>query len=225
MVTSARTMSPAAIEKLEEARCRLTCLLGDFWRKVLTEEERQLLGGSRSKAFPLGVAGMWQKLHGCSEPRAVIESITALGMLSKHERKWLIEEIGESEDDVEAAIQAAVETGHLVLVARPREVYWNRQPIEIDWASKSTLWNYFWELASHSKRGVPLDQSAFGDKPRDPNVLKKWKSRLFRTKGFPKDLKAKFGKAGTGTQTLDLPPAEIHLIQIVTTETLRPALC
>jgi hypothetical protein len=221
MSTTPPKMSEAAIRKLDEARSRLSCFIGRLWRKVLTEDERRRLGGSQAMA--LGVVGIWQKLHGCSEPRAVIEASIAVEMLSPLERKWLLKEIGEPEDDVDAATQTAVDTGNLVLIERPRQAYWKRQPIEIDWARKSTLWGYFWELASHSKRGGALDQTFFRNEPGDPNVLIKWKNRLITLKGFPSSLRAKIVKAGTGTQKLDLAPAEIQLFEIVTTETLRPA--
>jgi len=221
MTMASQQMSEGAVRKLDEARVRLTCMADRFWKMVLTEEERQLLGGRRSAAFPLGVAGMWQRLHGGSEERAVIEAIYAVEMLTAIERKWLIQEIGESMDDAEAAIEHAANTTALVLVERPRQVYWKGKLVDIDWTQAPALWDYFWQLASHSKRGQAIDSMMFGEEANEKHIVHA-KNRLKARKSFPADLMKKIGKAGRGTQKLDLPPDQIQLFEIQTTETLRP---
>lgn len=68
-----------------------------FWERVLTDAEREELGDPHT-AFKQygGIIGVWRKLNGGSQPRAIIESAYRLGHLDPASREWLQREIGES---------------------------------------------------------------------------------------------------------------------------------
>lgn len=67
-----------------------------FWEQVLTDAEREELGDPQT-AFKQygGIIGVWRKLHGGSQPRAIIESAYRIGHLDQASREWLLREIGE----------------------------------------------------------------------------------------------------------------------------------
>jgi len=67
-----------------------------LWTRVLTEEDRQRLGGNLEESYPrLGTAGMWMELHGVSAERAVIEVARELGFLNEQTANWLLKAVGE----------------------------------------------------------------------------------------------------------------------------------
>lgn len=127
-----------------------------LWERVLTDDERQRLGGDVAVAWcRLGTVGMWQRLRGVSPARAVADGALALGLLDEPSHRWLLREAGEVHDDAEAAIQQAVASGALVLVERPRSAYWDCEAVAVDWDRHGALWDYFWELCRHAKAGGP----------------------------------------------------------------------
>ena len=66
------------------------------WRRLLAEEDRQLLGGDFLECFRrLGTAGLWQELKGVSFDRAVVEVAQALGNLDEATAHWLLRELHE----------------------------------------------------------------------------------------------------------------------------------
>ncbi len=67
-----------------------------FWKRVLTERERKVLGDDLDQAYAkLGIVGMWQKLHGGTYWRAVIDIAHALDFLEQTNYGWLLRELGE----------------------------------------------------------------------------------------------------------------------------------
>ncbi len=67
-----------------------------LWQRALRARDRQKLGGDMVKAFAkLGTIGMWQKVHGGSRARAIVEVARAIGTLDGTTHDWLFREIGE----------------------------------------------------------------------------------------------------------------------------------
>jgi hypothetical protein len=191
-----------------------------LWERILTERERQRLGGVLEDAWrQYGTAGMWMNLRGVSAGRAVVDVAHALGFLDDAAWRWLLRELGEVHDDPEEALQAAIAGGGLVLIERPREAYWQGQPIAVAWDQRPALWDFFWELCRQAKAGHALDHTTFAS--TDVAVVTKQKSRLRGTRGFPPTLATLIRPVGRGTQQLALPPQQIRIFEVVVNETLR----
>lgn len=77
-----------------------------FWERVLTDAEREELGDPQT-AFKqyCGIIGVWRKLHGGSQPRAIIESAYRIGHLDQTSREWLLREIGEPPEASTTALE------------------------------------------------------------------------------------------------------------------------
>jgi hypothetical protein len=212
-----------AVEEVQTAWSRIQPFMAAarLWERVLTEAERQRLGGDLVQAHrQYGTAGMWARLRGVSPPRAVVDVAHALNLMDEATRGWLLRELGEIHDDPEAAVNAAVESGALVLVERPREAYWDGWPINVNWERRSALWSFFWELCRAAKAGRPIDHTDLGSDAA-PDAVTKQKSRLLRLAGFPVELGDLIQPVGRGTQRLVLPAASIRLFEFVTVESLR----
>jgi hypothetical protein len=217
--------SPQALSELQinatRIRAAVSALL--LWERVLTPEDRRLLGGNVQKAYSRwGTAGMWAQLRGVSSARAIADVAWRLEFVTQQRYSWLLRELGEIHYDPEQAVAAAVATGDLVLLERPRRVWWRRVQVALDWDNRSALWDYFWELCRRSKDGESIDRFSFGDAHSD--VAVKQKSRLKKACGFPTDLANLIRPSGRGTQKLDLPPAHIRIFEPVTNETLKECL-
>src|ERR1700737_4793603 len=73
-----------------------------LWECVLTEEERQCLGGDFRTAYGRhGTAGMWAKLRGVSGERAAVDVGHALGLMDAATQQWLLRELGQLPNDSE----------------------------------------------------------------------------------------------------------------------------
>src|SRR5262249_31367674 len=132
-----------------------------LWERVLTEGERQRLGGALEEAWRrYGTAGMWMRLRGVSAERAVVEVAHGLGFLDDATCRWLLRELGEVHDDAEEALQAAIAGGGLVLIERPRAAYWQGQQIAVDWDRRPALWDFFWELCRQAQAGEPYEPTS-----------------------------------------------------------------
>jgi hypothetical protein len=205
--TAARIQSKAAALRL--------------WEWVLTDAERQRLGGDLAAAWcRLGTVGMWQRLRGVSVVRAVADVGLELGLIDERRHRWLLRAAGEVHDDAEAAIQQAVASGGLVLVERPRAVYWNCEAVPVDWDRHGALWDYFWELCRHAKAGRPIDQMTF-PAAADPAVVTKYRHRLVAQRNFPRSLAARIQPAGRHAQKLQLSPDQVRLFELVFGETVK----
>jgi len=221
--TPERRLSLRAREELETnaQRIRAAVSARDLWEHVLTEAERQRLGGHLETAWRQhGTAGMWQKLRRVSAGRAVVDVARELGFLDERRHRWLLRELGEDPEDPAEALKAAIASAALVLVEHPPAAYWQGQPIGVDWERRSTLWAFFWELSWHAKAGQGVDRWTFG-KEAHRDIVAKQKSRLLALAGFPQALGDRIKPMGRGTQKLDLPPERIRLFEMGLAEPVR----
>jgi hypothetical protein len=201
-------------------RIRAAASAARLWERVLSETDRQQLGGNLEVAWrTLGTAGMWMKLRGVSLPRAVVDAAWELDLMSDRTRRWLLRELGEAPDEPEEALEEAIASGDLVLVEHPRAVYWRGQPISVDWGRRSALWDFLWVICQHAKAGKAVDHTTFN--AADTAIVAKQKSRLRGLKGFPSSLAALIQPAGRYTQKLNLPPLQIRLFEMTLGETVR----
>ncbi len=70
-----------------------------LWEKAFTEADRGQLGDDFGAAYAQhGSCGMWIALKHVSPLKGLIDSAHAAGFLSDVDRRWLLREIGESED-------------------------------------------------------------------------------------------------------------------------------
>lgn len=192
-----------------------------LWDEVLTQSERQRLGGDLEALYRRhGTAGIWMKLRGVSLGRAVVEVACELGLATEQSCGRLLRALGELQDDPDAMLQRAITAGDLVLVERPRAAYWAGQRIALDWDNRSALWSFFWELCRSAKAGQPLDAADLGEEAPAQSVAKQ-KSRLLAHPAFPTPLGDLIRPAGRGTQKLDLPAERIHLLELLTRESLK----
>lgn len=76
-----------------------------------------------------GAVGRWVHLRWVSLPRAVVDAGVRVDSLDADSGRVLLRVIGEKSDDPEEAVVAG---GAPVLVGVMRQVYWEKQLIEID---------------------------------------------------------------------------------------------
>ncbi len=201
-----RVQGPASAEKL--------------WREILTDDDRQRLGGDLATAYASNrTIGLWMRLRGVSRPRAVIDLAAELGFIGENTKKWLLREINELATTIDETISAAIVSGALVLVENNRTAHWMGERIAIDWNKHAALWNFLWTLCEQAKGGGGVDRTHFG-RDVDPNYGAKTKFRLSNTENFPHDLAALIKPAGRGTQKLDLQPERIHMFTVRAVESL-----
>jgi hypothetical protein len=216
-------LSPEVQEEMETNYDRIRPAASAFrlWERVLTEAERQRLGGDLEKVWRQhGTAGMWMQLRGVSLQRAVVDVAYELNFINDRTRRWLLRELGEVPDDPSETLEAAIASGDLVLVENPRAAYWRSQPITVDWEKRSALWIFFWELCKHAKAGKGIDRLTFGTQAHR-DIVAKQKTRLFAEPGFPSDLGKLIKPIGRGTQKLDFPAASIRLFEMSIAEPVR----
>lgn len=222
-----RRLPPRVVDVLETTalRIRAAVAAARLWEEVLTESERARMGGHLSSLWcQRGTAGIWMQLRGVSRERAVVEVAAELGLLAPSSTRWLLRELGEVFDDPDEAIQAARVSTALVLVERPRTVYWNGAPIAVAWERHAALWQFFWELCRRAKAGSPLDPLDLGEWAHRDSIAKQ-KSRLLGKAGFPIDLGALIKPTGRRTQKLDVPPPQIRLFELVSIDSVRERAC
>lgn len=187
-----------------------------LWDRVLSADDRRRLGGDLEAAYARhgGAVGMWRQLHGVSVPRAVVAVAIAIGFLDTGTGQALLRALGEDPDNPADAVEAAVASGGLVLVEAPRQAFWEGEPVEVDWARHTSLWELLWALARASKGGGVVDAFALQERDaRDRKFVTKRKCRLVNAPGFPLSLADSVVSAGRGTYRLDLPPASIRVFE------------
>jgi hypothetical protein len=194
-------------------RIRMDISANDLWERILSEEDREGLGGDLKGAFKkLGTAGMWMKLRGVSYGRAVAELARVLGHNDEQTHQWLLRELGET-DDPSKIVERVIASGALVLIQTSREVHWRGTLINCPWERYRVLWDFFWQLAANAKVGKPLDWMDLGT-GNDQQIVAKRKSRLLDPKnGVPADLGDRIVRVGKGTIRLDVPAADIRLFE------------
>lgn len=215
---------PAVMEELDRNRHRLRALVSAqrIWDRTFTPAEREQLGGNFEQAYTdcKGTIGMWMKVRGVSLPRAIIEAAFALPVIDDTTRQWLLREISEGPKSLEDQLQEAIAAGNLVLVERPRQIYWKGNLIEVDWNRNSALWNFMWILCEQARTGAGVDYTLFGEEI-DSAYVSKTKNRLRNTDDFPSDLANLIRPVGRGTQKLNVPKDQITLFRSDTTERLE----
>ena len=214
--TKVPTPSEQAMSELQMNTLRVSPVVSAslLWDRHLTKGEQRRLGGDFESAYQkFGTVGMWVELRGVTRARAVVEVAKLLGLLNEQNANWLLTEIGEYLD-ADDEKQAYIDAGHLVLQERPREAFWNGNEIEIDWNSKSVLWDFVWQLARFGKVQAAVERTTFGERA-DVNVVTKLKSRLGHEEHFPIDLFAAIVVAGRGSQRLKLHPSKIRIFESI----------
>ena len=91
------------IEELQLQLARVSAPMSAerFWERVLTEDDRQRLGGNLQAAYRErhGTVGMWMWLRAVAQPQAVVDVARALGFLDDATYRWLLREIGEPQQE------------------------------------------------------------------------------------------------------------------------------
>ncbi len=98
MVRVPANLPPKVMEELQIQYLRIKAFVSAarLWERVLTNQERQRLGGELEGSYAkLGTVGMWQAVRGGSDARAVIDIAQALGFLDQTGYHWLLCEIGD----------------------------------------------------------------------------------------------------------------------------------
>lgn len=195
-----------------------------LWDSVLTSSERVALGNDLLQAYAqFGTVGMWTRLFGVSDVRAIIDVARALNLIDVPTQRRLLSRTGEFSEDHEEALQQALENADLVLTDRPRAAYWMGRPIPIDWDRQSALWHFFWELCVRAKTRSSVDHTDFpGD--REPSYPAKIKSRLVNMPDFPLKLADLIEPSGRSAQRLCLAPDRIRLFKTEIRELCREEL-
>jgi len=77
-------------------RVKAAVSAADLWERVLSDQDRQQLGGDMQKCYrELGTVGMWMNLRGVSQARAIADLAMNLGFANQTTYQWLLREIGE----------------------------------------------------------------------------------------------------------------------------------
>jgi len=198
--SASRTLPPQVLVELEANAVRIKAPLCAqlLWDRVLTQEERQRLGGNlQTLYYQQGTAGIWMKLRGVSVERAVLDVAHELDLLSDQRYHWLLRELGEPPYHSGEGLDQAIASGALVLVERPRAAYWAGQPMEVDWERRSALWEFFWELCRRAKARQSMDRIDLGESAHR-DIVAKQKYRLRREPGFPHALADRGGDLEDG---------------------------
>lgn len=205
-----------AASRIRAAVCALR-----LWDRYFTPEDRKRLGGDVESAWYRcsGTAGMWVELRGVSRQRAVLDVAKLLGFLRDEDYAWLLREIGEFADP-EEAVSSAVDAGDFVLVENPRQAYWDKSEIGIDWKKYTALWDFLWELGRRGKEKKSVERITFGDRAHQ-DVVTKLKSRLTGKLEFPISLADKIQVAGRGAQQLKIPVERIRIFEQIGDDALR----
>jgi hypothetical protein len=111
-----------------------------------------------------------------------------------------------------SAKEEAIASGGLVLVADPREVYWEGKKIDVQWARYQTRWQLLWSLAQRAFRGAAVGDLDLDDHPKSASFLGTSWGRLKTL--LPTSLR-KLVLPGTSKQTyrLHLEAHRIHLFE------------
>ena len=204
------------VEELETQRLRVKSftVARRMWEDVLTDEDRQRLGGNLEEAWRKwsGTLGIWMELRGVSPSRAIIEVASEMSFLEPSVRDRLLCAIGEPEDDEDRKIDTATSTTSLVLVERPRQAFWRQDPIDIDWDRHAASWSFFWELARKAKQKKAITHFDIGEKCT-ATALATRKGRLVNHRRFPAKLGILIEAAKGGGYRMELPPQEIRLFE------------
>ena len=180
-------------EALRECYLRIqnSSVASRLWAWVLTDEDRLKLGNDARQAYrDGGPVGMWMRLHGVSQPRAVLEVAKNSNLIDALMYEGLLRGIGAVRSTIDDAIQETVTSVDLVLVERDKEVFWKRRRIAIAWHRRPALWRFFWKLCASAQRRRSVDCRDFPKGPNDVSLdyVSKTKSTMVNLREFPTDL-------------------------------------
>lgn len=185
---------------------------------VFTEAENRRLEHDFDRLFPYA---LWQKVRGGTARQAIVAVCVATGFMSEEVGRALLKKYGETPMGDEASLEAAIAEGGLVFVEWPREVYWEKNRLDIDWSRLSQPWSFFLQLATLGNAGLGLDVATFrGPESAHGSSLRSLKGRLVNLPGFPPDLKAHVKRAGRGTYTLRTLKGRIRVLWLKSSEKL-----
>ncbi|MBA4192640.1 MAG: hypothetical protein C0467_32125 [Planctomycetaceae bacterium] len=157
---------------------------------------------------------MWRHLHGVTVPQAVVAVAVRIGFLHADLGQTLLRVLEVDPADAIDAVEAAVNSGGLVLVETPREAHWERKSIEVNWVKFSSRWDLLWALARASKGGGSVDAFTLRERNEgDPKFVTKRKCRLVNTVGFPLTLADCVVSAGSGTYRIDVPRDRVRVFE------------
>jgi hypothetical protein len=205
---------PPHIRELHIQYLRVQCVAAaqQMWDRLLSPEDRERLGGDFERAYieAGGTVPMWVKLRGVSGERALIEVAYGIGFLTETSRDWLLREVGERFDDSQRTLDEAMLQTKLVVVEKPKQIFWNGELIEIDWDKEPALWSFFWELCQRSKRSETLMREHLAEN-MSPSAFSTRKGRLVNHKEFPTTMLDVVETASGGGYRLDLQPQDIRI--------------
>ena len=217
--------NPRAAQKSQLTDDLLGCLftansqqLAPLVWELFSVSEKRRLNGSLERAYKSfdNLTDMWANVRGGTNPRAAIDILAALEVIGPKRRRALLQQLGEEGEDAEATMELAIQSGCLVLADAPRRAYWKTKQIKIDWDAKTKLWEYFLAVCEASRGSVQVDAFTTAGGTRRHTLRK---SRLLKTKGFPRSLATQFGTRGSANK-LSLLPAEIRIFQRMVQEEL-----
>ena len=114
---------------------------------------------------------------------------------------------GLKDDSLDARAEA-IAAGHLVLIQRPPEVYWERAPVEGPW--KGILWQFLSQLARKAQRRASVGQEHLYTEPKSDNIMARNAERLKQQ--LPPSLRRLIISGSTPqTYRLDLEPQRIRI--------------
>jgi len=214
--------SPEVMAKLEEAEMRVQNVPAAklLWDRLLTEPERESLGGDFEACYEKykGSIGIWRHARNTSKPRAIIQIACGIDLLSEPDYRWLHREISMVDpmsDDEDPGVRVELaRKSHLLLVVRgntTHRVYWRGNLIEADWSGNPKVLNLIWQLGARAKHREPV---SWDDVDRNSQkTIVHQRARL--KKMIPEALDAVIQPgANPGSYKLDLPPEQIHLMQL-----------
>jgi hypothetical protein len=115
-------------------------------------------------------------------------------------------------DPEESAIDDAIATGNLVLLEARREVYWQKERIDVDWNKHKRPWEFLWKLALNARYVKPVkDWDLYLDAAKRSTMANRWK----RLKDLlPKTLaRHVYPGEERATYVLKLPNRRAHLFK------------
>lgn len=215
------TPSPRALEKLKSIENFIRPLASAelLWERLSLSDRKQLGGDLPNALCKYGTVGMWTRVKGVTKERAVVDVAKLIGLLWHEDAKWLLREIGEFADPEEAML-SAIDAGDFVLVENPRQAYWDKSKIGIDWKKYTALWGFLWDLGRRGKEMKSVERITFGDHAHQ-DVVTKLKSRLTGKPEFPISLADKIQVAGRGAQQLNIPVERIRIFEQIGDDALR----
>lgn len=182
---------------------------------MLTTADQARLGGSFQAAYAAcgHAVEMFRRVRDRTYRQAVVEVGTALHMVRPTAGEELLGAYGESlRGGPDAAVLRARRPGTLVVREHPRQVFWDRRQLPVDWDRHPAPWAFLLELARRALAGQPLDLKALGrEEQRGPDHVRKVKRRLVQLLEPHTDPRKLIKRAGRGSFQLLLTRDKIRV--------------